>query len=146
VGYPFPFSVSLNKTSASVRIKTKSSKVARYFSKFSDRYKTNEVEYRRRYKYQHMAVRISVEKLPAPDVLFWLKCGFLSFTVNPAPLKDFCLNETGRLFWVQGACYALSSPTTISSLCIKLTGLLLCCGLLPSSSSCCVLEIGRCRY
>jgi hypothetical protein len=129
-----------------VHIKTKSSKVARYFSKFSERYKANEVEYRKRYKYQHMAVKISVEKLPVPGVLFWLKYGFLSFTVNPSSLKDCYLNETGRLFWVQGACYALSPPTTTSSSFINLTGLLLCCGLLPSVSSCYVLEIGRCRY
>jgi hypothetical protein len=102
------------QTSASVRVKTTSSKAVRYFSKFIERYKTNEVEYRKRYKYQHMAVRINVEKQPAPGVLFWSKSGFLSFTVNSAPLKDCCLNETGRLFWFQGACYPLSQPTKSS--------------------------------
>ena len=89
---------------------------------------------------------LGLVKLPAPGVLFRLKCGFLSFTVNSAPLKDCCLNETGRLFWVQGPCYPLSPPTTTSSSCINLTVLLLCCGLLPSSSCCQVLETGRCRY
>jgi hypothetical protein len=144
LGSPRPF---IKQTSASVHIKTRtSSKDDRYFSKFNERYKANEAEYRRLYEYEHTAARISAEKLPAPGLRFWLRYGVLSFTVNLAPLKDCCLNETGRFFEVQGACYLPSPPTATSSACINLTLLLTGCGLLPSSSCCSVLKIGRCMY